>query len=115
MLETFRQVRRAQLDFAPTRVVARPRVAHEDWSTQAVRLIERGEYREAELVARAEFESSRDERAFLVMVQASYREERFFDCIRDIEARPEVVNSPTSAGAELRRLALATYLEISTS
>jgi serine/threonine-protein kinase len=34
--------------------------------------VERGEYREAELVARAEFETSRDERAFLVMVQASY-------------------------------------------
>ena len=112
MLDTFRLVRRAQLEFTPTRAVALPRAAHEDWSTQAVRLIERGEYREAELVARAEFESSRDEQAFLMMVQASYREGRFFDCIRDIEARPEVVSSPTSVGAELCRLALAAYLEI---
>jgi eukaryotic-like serine/threonine-protein kinase len=112
MLDTFRLVRRAQLEFTPTRAVALPRAAHEDWSTQAVRLIERGAYREAELVARAEFESSRDEQAFLMMVQASYREGRYFDCIRDIEARPEVVSSPTSVGAELCRLALAAYLEI---
>jgi predicted Zn-dependent protease len=47
-----------------------------------------------------------------MMVQASYREGRFFDCIRDIETRQDVVSSPTSAGAELRRLALAAYLEV---
>ncbi len=112
MLDTFRLVWRAQLEFTPTRAVATPRAAHEDWSTQAVSLIERGEYREAELVARAEFESSRDEQAFLMMVQASYREGRYFDCIRDIEARPDVVRSPTPVGAELCRLALAAYLEV---
>lgn len=112
MLDAFRHVRRAQLEFTPTRAIALPRATHEDWSTQAVRLIERGEYRDAELVARAEFESSRDEQAFLMMVQASYREGRYFDCIRDIKARPEVVNSPTSVGAELCRLALAVYLEV---
>ncbi len=112
MLEAFRHVRRAQLEFTPTRAIALQRAAHEDWSTQAVRLVEKGDYRDAELVARAEFESSRDEQAFLMMVQASYREGRFFDCIRDIEARPDVVDSPTPAGAELRRLALAAYLEV---
>jgi hypothetical protein len=112
MLAAFRHVRRAQLEFTPTRAVAPTRAAHEDWSTQAVRLVEHGDYRDAELVARAEFESSRDEQAFLMMVQASYREGRFFDCIRDIEARPDVVDSPTPAGAELRRLALAAYLEV---
>jgi serine/threonine protein kinase len=112
MLEVFRHVRRAQLDFTPTRAIAQARAAHEDWSTQAVRLVERGDYRDAELVARAEFESSRDEQAFLIMAQASYREERFFDCIRDIEARPDVVSSPNATGAELRRLALAAYLDV---
>jgi serine/threonine-protein kinase len=88
------------------------RAPHEDWSTQAVRLVERGEYRDAEQVARAEFESSRDEQAFLIMVQASYREGRFFDCIRDLEARPDVVDSSSPAGAEIRRLALTAYLEV---
>jgi serine/threonine-protein kinase len=112
MLDAFRHVRRAQLEFTPTRAIPLPRAADEDWSTLAVRLVERGEYRDAELVARAEFESSRDEQAFLMMVKASYREGRFFDCIRDLEARPDVADSPTSAGAELRRLALAAYLEV---
>src|SRR3984893_7668020 len=113
LLDVFRQVRRAQLDFTPTRAIAQGGPAHEDWSSQAVRLVEHGEYRRAELVARAEFESSRDEQAFLMMVQASYREGRFFDCIRDIEARPGMVSSETPTGAELRRLALTAYLDIS--
>ena len=112
MLDAFRRVRRAQLGFTPTRAIAIARSPHEDWSTQAVRLVERGDYRDAELVARAEFELSRDEQAFLIMVQASYREGRFFDCIRDIEARLEIVDSSTPTGAELRRLALAAYLEV---
>ena len=112
MLDAFRRVRRAQLGFTPTRAIAIARSPHEDWSTQAVRLVERGDYRDAELVARAEFELSRDEQAFLIMVQASYREGRFFDCIRDIEARLEIVDLSTPTGAELRRLALAAYLEV---
>lgn len=112
MLEVFRAVRRAQLQFTPTRALAVRPVPHEDWSTQAVRLVERGDYRDAELVARAEFESTRDAHAFLLMVQASYREGRYFDCIRDLEARPDVVDSQSPAGAELRRLALSAYLEV---
>jgi hypothetical protein len=76
-----------------------------------VRLFERGDYRDAELVARAEFESSRDAQAFLLMVQASFREGRYFDCIRDLESRPDVVDAPSPTGAELRRLALSAYLE----
>jgi serine/threonine-protein kinase len=112
MLEAFRPVRRAQLQFTPTRTLAAVSAPQEDWSTQAVRLVERGDYRDAELVARAEFESSRDHHAFLLMVQASYREGRYFDCIRDLEARAEVVDAPSGAGAELRRLALSAYLEV---
>lgn len=47
-----------------------------------------------------------------MMVQASYREGRFFDCIRDLEARPDVVDSRSAAGTELRRLALTAFLEV---
>ncbi len=112
MLETFRAVRRAQLQFTPTRTLATVSSPQEDWSTQAVRLVERGDYRDAELVARAEFEASRDQHAFLLMVQASYREGRYFDCIRDLEARTEVVQASSLAGAELRQLALSAYLEV---
>jgi serine/threonine protein kinase len=112
MLEEFRAVRRAQLQFTPTRTLAAISSPQEDWSTQAVYLVERGDYRDAERVARAEFDSSRDHHAFLLMVQASYQEGRFFDCIRDLEARADVVDAPSNVGAELRRLALSVYLEV---
>ena len=112
MLDAFRLVRRAQLDFTPTRVIASSRSVHEDWSSRAMRLVERGDYRDAELVARAEFEASRDEQAFLLMLQASFREGRYFDCLRDLEARPAVVGAESPVGVELRRLALTAYLEV---
>jgi hypothetical protein len=112
MRDTFRAVKRAQLQFTPTRTVAVRRALQEDWSSHAMRLVEAGEYRDAELVARAEFECSRDAQAFLLMVQASYREGRFFDCIGDLEARPDIVNVPTLTGAELRRLAVSAYLDV---
>jgi serine/threonine-protein kinase len=111
MLAAFRRTRREQLEFTPTRGIVSQRAAHQDWSTQAVRLVETGDYRDAELVARAEFESSSDEQAFLIMVRASYRDGRLFNCIRDIEQRADVVDLPTPTGAELRRLALNAYLE----
>jgi serine/threonine-protein kinase len=112
MLDPFRAVRRGQVQFTPTRALPVARIPREDWSTQAVRLVERGDYRDAELVARAEFESSSDAHAFLLMVQASYREGRYFDCIRDLESRSELVEAPSPTGAELRRLALSVYLEV---
>ena len=112
MLEAFRGARRAQLQFTPTRALAVVSAPQDDWSTQAVRLVELGDYRDAELVARAEFESSRDHHAFLLMVQASYHEGRYFDCIRDLESRSDVVQAPSASGVELRRLALSAYLEV---
>ncbi len=112
MVDAFRGVQRAQMAHGPTRTLPLPGVVREDWSTQVVRLVERGDYRDAELVARTEFEVSRNEQAFLLMVRSSYREERYFDCIRDLEARPDVVGAPTPAGVELRNLALSAYLEV---
>lgn len=112
MLEAFATVRRAQVNFRPSRARTTPGAALEDWSTQAVRLVERGDHRGAEMLARVEFENSRDEQAFLMMVQSSYREGRFFDCIRDLESRSDVVELPSLIGAELRRLALSAYLEV---
>ena len=112
MIQALHPVRRAQLAFAPTRAVSVSSMKHEDWSTHAVRMMEQGNFRDAELVARAEFETSGDERAFLVMVQSSHRDGRQFDCIRDVEARQDIVELGTASGAELRRLALAAYVEV---
>lgn len=111
MAAAFKETRAAQMAFTPSRGVPRPRAAHEDWSTQALRLIEKGDVRDAELIARAEFENSRDEQAFLMMVNASFRDGRFFDCIRDLESHSGILETPTVVGMELRRLALNAYLE----
>jgi eukaryotic-like serine/threonine-protein kinase len=112
MLGAFRAVRRAQVEFSPLRTLAAAHAPREDWSTRVVQSVERGDYRDAELIARAEFESSSDAQAFLVMVQASYREGRYFDCLRDLDSRPDIVDARSSIGAELRRLALSTHLEV---
>ena len=47
-----------------------------------------------------------------MMVTASCREGRFIECIRDLESLPAVVDAPTTAGAEILRLALTAYLEV---
>lgn len=112
MLAAFQLARRTQLQFTPTRALTAAPTPRVDWSTQAMGFLERGEFRDAELVARAEFEMSRDPQAFLMMVQASYGENRFFDCIREFEGRPDLVGMSSPIGAELRRLALSAYLEV---
>ena len=111
MHAAFLQARRAQLEFMPTRVLPTHGAPREDWSSQAVRLVERGDYQGAEVVARTEFEQSADERAFMMIVSSSYRAGRYFDCIRDLELRPEYLDARTPAAAEIRCLALSAYLE----
>ena len=112
MLESLRAVRREQMTFTPTRAVPKQSTPTEDWSTQVVRYVEGGDYRTEEVVARAEFESSGDEQAFLMMVNAAFREGRYFDCIRDLDARGAVLAAATPVAVELRRLALAAFLEV---
>jgi len=112
MLDAFRDVRTAQQQFMPTRSLVAPVVFEDDWSTQAVRLLEQGDFDNAESIAKAEFDSSKDHHAFLMMVQASYRADRFFDCIQHLESRPDIVDFPSATGCELRYLALSSYLEI---
>jgi serine/threonine-protein kinase len=112
MLDAFRDVRTAQQQFTPTRSLVAAVVSEDDWSTQAVRLLEQGDFDDAECVAQAEFDSSRDHHAFLMMVQASYRAGRYFDCIQHLESRPDIVDMLTVTGSELRCLALSSYLEV---
>lgn len=112
MLAAFRDVRTAQQQFMPTRSLVASVAAEEDWSTQAVRLLEHGDFDDAERIAQAEFDSSRDHHAFLMMVQASFRAGRYFDCIQHLESRPDIVDYPSALGSELRCLALSSYLEV---
>lgn len=112
MLDAFRDVRTAQQQFMPTRSLVAPVASEDDWSTQAVRLLEQGDFDDAECVAQAEFDSSKDHHAFLMMAQASYRANRYFDCLHHLESRPDIVDLPSATGSELRYLALSSYLEV---
>jgi len=112
MLDAFRDVRTAQQQFTPTRILVATVVSEDDWSTQAVRLLEQGDFDDAERIAQAEFDSSKDQHAFLMMVQAAYRADRYFDCIHHLESRADIVNLPSATGSELRCIALSSYLEV---
>ena len=112
MISEFGAVRRSQIAFTPVRPILQSDTKHEDWSTQAVGMLEKGSYRSAESIARAEYKITQDEQAFIFMIKASYRDGRFFDCIRDIEGRPDLLTTTSLLGVEIRRLALAVYLEV---
>jgi serine/threonine-protein kinase len=112
MLAELKTVRRAQMAHTPVRSLVSPQRTEGDWSTQAVEMLEEGSYRTAESIARAEYETSKDEHAFMFMIKAAYRDGRYFDCIRDLEGRPDLMSLQSLAGAELRRLALMAYLEV---
>jgi serine/threonine protein kinase len=111
MLERLRRIRRAQLEFTPTRVLPPKYETQKDWSSQALDYLEKGEYHQAENVARAAFDSSKDHQAFSLMVTAAFRDGRHFDCIKELEANATIVNLPNALGIQLRRLALSAYLE----
>jgi serine/threonine-protein kinase len=111
MTAAFERARHTQANFRALRVVGHVREPHEDWSSQAIQLLGRGEYTRAETVAAAEFRESADPRAFLLMAAAIAREGRFYDCLRELESRPELLGAPDRFGRDLRRIALRCYIE----
>jgi serine/threonine-protein kinase len=111
MLGAFERVRLAQLQYNPVRPLALRRPAVEDWSSQALRLLEEGSYSQAEALAGAEFDANHSPHAFLLMVSAAAREGRYFDCARVVEAYPEMMGDGCPVGRDVRRLALAASLE----
>ena len=112
MLDMFRHVSRAQIEYSPMRSSPLKQQGNEDWSTQVVRYMEEEHYEQAEKVATIEFKSSQDPYAFLMLVNAAYKDKRFFDCIKEIETYPELIEAGTSVSHDLARIALKAYLEI---
>lgn len=111
MLEMFRRISRAQVEYNPVRSSPIKQQGNEDWSTQVVRYMEEKHYNQAETVATIEFESSQDPYAFLMLVNAAYKDKRFFDCIREIETHPELIEARTAVSHDLARIALKTFIE----
>lgn len=106
-----KRAKQCQIDYCPEFSVGIRRDLTVDWSTDVVALLSKSEYGQAENVARKEYELSGDPHAFMMMVSASMRDERFFDAKRDFESRPELLTAPSPIRKDLRELALKCYLE----
>lgn len=106
MVSQFRTVRANQLQYNPVRTWPAKKEPSEDWSSQAVRLLEEQNYQEAENLSAAEFSNNKDQHAFLLMVTAAYRDGRYFDCLREFDANKESLQLTGAVGRDLRRIAL---------
>ncbi|MEH2039941.1 serine/threonine-protein kinase [Nostoc sp.] len=111
MAIAFRQVASTQIDYQPMRILSHRQQPSEDWSTQALRLLEARAYSQLENLAHLEFESSSDPHAFLLMITAAYRDGRYFDCLRDIEAHPYLLNADSPLRGDVCRIGLAAYMQ----
>ncbi|MEH2127086.1 hypothetical protein [Nostoc sp.] len=47
----------------------------------------------------------------LLIITAAYRDGRYFDCLRDIEAHPYLLNAASSLRGDLCRIGLAAYMQ----
>lgn len=107
----FRRVRQAQIDYHPIRILPPKKAPTEDWSSQVMRLMEEEAYRQAENVALAEFEVSKDPQAFLLLITAAFKDGRYFDCINEIETHPEILFKESSIAQQAKHIALSAYIE----
>jgi serine/threonine-protein kinase len=111
MMGDFERVRRSQLEFQPVRAFSPQSEVGEDWAGRAVRLMSETRYKEAEQVAEQFYEQSREPHAFLCLVSAACKDERYFDALHSIEGHPEMMSHGSPVGRDLRYLALRCYLE----
>jgi tetratricopeptide (TPR) repeat protein len=107
----FERVRRAQMDFQPVRAIAPKSELEEDWASRAVYLMAEGKYKEAEQIAGQLYQRSREPHAFLCMVSAACKDERYFDALEFIEGHPELSGVGSTIRKDLRYIALKCFLE----
>jgi serine/threonine protein kinase len=111
MVHRFEQVRRAQIDFQPTRALALRSGIEEDWAGRVVHLMAEGQYKEAEEIAEQLYRHSKEPHSFLCMVSAASKDERYFDALHAIESHPELNAQSSPIRRDLRYVALKCYLE----
>jgi serine/threonine-protein kinase len=111
MVNRFVQVRRGQIDFQPVRAIASRAETHTDWAARVVQLMANGQYTEAEQIAEQLYQQSSEPHAFLFMVSAACKDDRYFDAIHAIESHPELSAEISPIRRDLRYLALKCYLE----
>jgi eukaryotic-like serine/threonine-protein kinase len=111
MSNIFSKVRQAQLDYQPIRSIPIKQHISQDWSSQTIEYLEKEEYTQAENIAGTEFRYSQDPYAFLLMVSATFKDGRYFDCLEKIESHAQMLDRHSPITIDLNRIALGSYLE----
>ena len=92
--EAFAVAKRAQLASHGVRTPTLAIPPTKDWSSRVLELMQRTQWREAGAAAQKEFDRSGDPHAFLMMVRAAIRDERYFDALDLVtQLPPHVANS----------------------
>lgn len=110
MREAFNDAAARQLALRAEPAVRAPGVRRTDWSTKVLELMDEQSWRDAEVAARAEYQRSGDLHAFLLMVRAAVRDERFFDVLQMLEASPEPLRTDSPVQGDLQQLALRAFI-----
>lgn len=106
----FLTARSAQLAYRSEREVHAVAMRHTDWSSQVIDLMNDQAWRDAEAAARAEYQRSGDSHAFLLMMRAAIRDERYFDAIQILEGSPQMLRTESPVSGDLEQLALEAYI-----
>lgn len=102
----FVAAREAQLASSARRATPATVERATDWSSQVMSLMDEQSWRDAEAAARAEFQNSRDAHAFLLMVRAAMRDERYFDALHMLDGAPDMLQIESPVVGDLEFLAL---------
>jgi serine/threonine-protein kinase len=102
----FVAARSRQLVYRSEREIPLVAAPSRDWSSEVVGLMNDGAWRDAEAAARVEYQRSRDMHAFLLMVRAAIRDERYFDAMQTLDASPQTLRAESPVSADLEELAL---------
>jgi eukaryotic-like serine/threonine-protein kinase len=106
-----RRAKQAQIAYIPERIISAPRERAIDWSSDVVEYLEQSDYARAEHVAREEFQQTKNPHAFVIMVNAAMRAERYFDALAMMDTHADVIDQVTSAQSDLHFARLKALLE----
>lgn len=111
MRQAFKRAFATQMSYRMERepLIAAPPTT--DWSTQVLELMDEQAWSDAEVAARAEFQRSQDGHAFLLMLRAAIRDERYFDALHILETSPQMLEADSPVIGDVEQLALKAYIK----
>jgi serine/threonine-protein kinase len=86
--------------------------AESDWSTEVVKLMDKGCYEQAAKIAHAAYIRKHDKEALIQQLNALYRADRLHDLQKELAGHPELLGHPGDAEKTIRLIALKTMLKL---